>query len=596
VLMQEVHEEQISWYEATLSLDERKIRGHFSTPPPLVEHILDACGYTPGAHLQDIRVLDPACGSGNFLAGAARRLVAYGASSNMDQDDLITTLQRNIWGFDPDPISCLLTEMQLNSIAQSSLSTPWHIHQADGLAFPWDSDACVDLFLANPPYLAAKNTDLSAYLSTQQCGQVDSYLLFLNLGIQIVRPHGWLGLVLPDPVLARANAAKERAHLLEACTIHHLWHLAGVFSAQVGAVVIIAQKCPAKSTHAVSWLREKWGDVGTTLITGNAPADEKQLASTVNQSLFRRQPAAELRYLLGSEVASTIELLHTCLEKSSPARHNFAPLSEFLTLRRGEELGRKSPLLIQAQNPLHPLHLLHSQIPEHSMHGLSEPSPSSIVGAGLAPALNHGPQRLKSAPMGLAPPLGHITEGSSTDQAWYPVLRGGRDIRPYATTFSNWWIAREAILKPLTRYLTPKLFVVKSTGRLQAALDTHGYVALQTLYMLHTREPEAQIDDLYFFLALLNSRLLQQYVYVLHTAYKWVQPQIEQHVLAHLPIPLVEATARQQISNQARQLVTACSEPGPVVEWKEHIQRMYEEQERTICALYASALTQRTHA
>jgi hypothetical protein len=198
--------------------------------------------------------------------------------------------------------------------------------------------------------------------------------------------------------------------------------------------------------------------------------------------------------------------------------------------------------------------------------------------------------------MGLAPPLGHITEGSSTDQAWYPVLRGGRDIQPYATTFSDWWIAREAILKPLTRYLTPKLFVVKSTGRLQAALDIHGYVALQTLYMLHTREPEAQIDDLYFFLALLNSRLLQRYVYVLHTAYKWVQPQIEQHVLARLPIPLVEATARQQISNHARQLVAACSELGPVVEWKEHIQRMYEEQERTICALYASALIQRTHA
>ncbi|MFL5667327.1 MAG: DNA methyltransferase, partial [Ktedonobacteraceae bacterium] len=135
--MQEVHEEQINWYEATLSLDERKSRGHFSTPPLLIEHILDACGYTPEANLQDIRVLDPACGSGNFLAGAARRLVAYGASSNMGQDDLMTLIQRNIWGFDPDPISCLLAEMQLNSIAQSPVPTPWHLHQADGLAFPW---------------------------------------------------------------------------------------------------------------------------------------------------------------------------------------------------------------------------------------------------------------------------------------------------------------------------------------------------------------------------------------------------------------------------------------------------------------------------
>ena len=612
--MQEVHEEQISWYEATLSLDERKNRGHFSTPPLLVEHILDACGYTPDANLQDIRVLDPACGSGNFLAGAARRLVAYGASSGLGQDDLITSIQRNVWGFDPDPISCLLAEMQLNSIAQSPVSTPWHIHQADGLAFPWSSQTCVDLFLANPPYLAAKNTDLSAYLSAQQRGQVDSYLLFLNLGIRIVRPHGWLGLVLPDPVLARANAAKERAHLLEECTIHHLWHLAGVFSAQVGAIVIIAQKCPAKSTHAVSWLREKWGGVGATLITGNAPADERQRASTVNQSLFRRQPTAELRYLLGSEEASTIELLHTCLDKSSPARHNFAPLSEFLSLRRGEELGRKSPLLTQAQNPLHPLHLLHPQLPEHSTHGLSEPSPSSTVGVGLAPTLLSPPTLVSPStlvpsptllsPSTLVPPptllpvptLRQITGDSNSDQAWYPVLRGGRDIRPYTTAFSDWWIAREAILKPLTRYLTPKLFVVKSTDRLQAALDTHGYVALQTLYMLHTREPEAKIDDLYFFLALLNSRLLQRYVYVLHTAYKWVQPQIEQHVLARLPIPLGDAATRQQISDNARQLAVACSELDPVVEWKEHIQRMYEEQERTICALYASALIRRTHA
>jgi hypothetical protein len=609
--MQEVHEEQISWYEATLSLDERKSRGHFSTPPLLVEHILDACGYTPDANLRDIRVFDPACGSGNFLAGAARRLVAYSASSNLGQDDLIRLIQRNIWGFDPDPISCLLAEMQLNSIAQSPVPTPWHLHQADGLAFPWGSDACVDLFLANPPYLAAKNTDLSTYLSAQQRGQVDSYLLFLNLGVRLVRPNGWLGLVLPDPVLARANAAKERAHLLEECAIHHLWHLAGVFSAQVGAVVIIAQKSPAKSTHSVSWLREKWGDVGARLLTGNALTDEKQHASTVNQSLFRRQPAAELRYLLGSEAASTIELLHACLDKSSPAHHNFAPLSEFLSLRRGEEIGQKSPLLIRA---------LHSQLPEYPMHGLGEPghpqgdapqghpqgdAPTideslsqaalSIVGARFAPALNHGPQRLKSAPMGLAPALGHITEGSTTDQIWYPVLRGGRDIRPYATAFSGWWIAREALLKPLTRYLTPKLFVVKSTDRLQAALDMHGHVALQTLYMLHTREPETKIDDLYFFLALLNSRLLQRYVYVLHTAYKWVQPQIEQHVLARLPIPLGDAATKQQISNNARQLAVACSELDPVVEWKEHIQRMYEEQERTICALYASALIRRTH-
>ena len=70
-----VLKEQVGWYEATLPLKERKSRGHFSTPPHLVDHILDACGYTSGHDLTRIRVLDPAFGSGNFLAGVSRRLV-----------------------------------------------------------------------------------------------------------------------------------------------------------------------------------------------------------------------------------------------------------------------------------------------------------------------------------------------------------------------------------------------------------------------------------------------------------------------------------------------------------------------------------------
>src|SRR5437868_2834433 len=247
--------EQVGWYEATLPSKERRSRGHFSTPPRLVEHILDACGYTPAHDLTQIRVLDPACGSGNFLAGVAHRLVSFGTLTNLSQEELATLISRNVWGFDPDPVSCFLAEMQLRAI--HCLPTDLHIHQADGLALPWDGEPCVDLFLANPPYLAAKNTDLSGYRSAQQRGQADSYLLFLNLGLQIVRPHGWLGLVLPDPLLARTNATKERAHLLKDFTIHHLWHLADVFAAHVGAVVIIAQKCPPQNTHQISWVREK---------------------------------------------------------------------------------------------------------------------------------------------------------------------------------------------------------------------------------------------------------------------------------------------------------------------------------------------------
>jgi SAM-dependent methyltransferase len=522
-------EDQFTWYESSLPLMERKRRGHFSTPPQLVEKILDACGYIPDKDLTRVRVLDPACGSGNFLAGAAQRLLAFGTRAGLSFEDRASLIQSNLWGFDPDPISNFLAEMKLHTFLQTNASHPitskrLHIHQADSLALPWEP--CIDLFIANPPYLAAKNNDLSGYRFAQQRGQADSYLLFLNLALQVVRPGGWIGLVLPDPLLARANAGRERAHLLEEATLHHLWHFSDVFAADVGAVVIIAQKCPARRMHSVSWIRGRWQSNSTF-------ASQHQ----VQQSLFSRQPGAEFRYLLSQGRGAALEHLRTCLEETPANKRRLAPLGEFLSISRGEELGRDNPFIQNSTCDRHDL----------------------ICGQ---PALPTN----------------------------YPVLRGGIDIHAYTPPITDCQIARQAITKPLERYLSPKLLVVKSTDRLQAALDLQGHIALQTLYLLHPRQQHESLDQLYFFLALLNSRLLREYVYVLHTAYKWVQPQIEQRILASLPVPIVKPEDQQQILERAKALELACSRLGPVVEWNEHITGIYEEQERAICALYDSVL------
>ena len=554
-------DEQIGWYEASLPLRERKKRGHFSTPPTLVERILDACGYTPDADLSHIRVLDPACGSGNFLAGAAQRLLQFGERMQLAPEERAELVQRNIWGFDPDPVSCFLAHMQLSAITNDACITgnP-HMHQADSLALQWEP--CVDLFLANPPYLAAKNNDLSGYRLAQQRGQADSYLLFLELALRVTRPGGWIGLVLPDPVLARLNAARERAQLLKQATLHHLWHLSGVFAAEVGAVVLVAQNTPAKSAHQISWTRGNWR---TTSNASPCPANAQQIA----QSLFLSQPAAELRYLLSSEGGALLDRLRASLHDTSEGERRFAPLSEFVAISRGEELGRESPFLTPEE-------------PESEARAATK-------GGAPAPTLHETAFESAVQGRGRACPRPGVSDNYGASTTRYPVLRGGVDICPYGAPQASWWIEREAVTKPLTRYLSPKLLVVKSTDRLQATLDTGGHVALQTLYLLHMRSPQEQ-DMLYFLLALLNSRLLRAYVYNLHTAYKWVQPQIEQRVLANLPVPLSEPAQQRPIIEQARQLMNACSRSGAVVEWDAEITSMYEELERNIRALYAFAL------
>jgi hypothetical protein len=522
------NEAQLSWYEGALSADERKQRGHFSTPPALVEKILDACGYTATSDLRTLRLLDPACGSGNFLAGAARRLALSLQAQGLSPKRLAATVQRNIWGLDPDPVACFLAEMQIRSVVEATHEAKpgWvpslHIHQADSLAFAWQP--CVDLLVANPPYLAAKNTDLSSYRLAQQRGQVDSYLLFIDLALQAVVPGGWIGLVLPDPVLARANAQPERARLLRECTLHHIWHLSGVFAADVGAVVLIGQKLEPHSLHRIAWTRGNW----------RSELVQRQFDLTqprVGQALLRRQRGAELRYLLHSGEGRAMERLRSALERAqqSPVASRLVCLEDLVSIGRGEEIGRGNASLR---------------------------------------------------------PLVELSDG-------YPILRGGVDLCPYAPPTSNWGIARAAVRKPVERYQRAKLLVVKSTGQLQAALDTRGHVVLQTLYLLHLRDqPQDKLmDTYYFFLALLNSQLLRAYVYHLHTAYKLVQPQIEQAVLGRLPIPWGWSDQQREIVGRAKELERACSTFGPVVEWKENrLAALYAEQEQAVCALYASAI------
>ncbi|HYA99266.1 MAG TPA: N-6 DNA methylase [Ktedonobacteraceae bacterium] len=534
--------EQLTWYEFNLPLLERKQRGHFSTPPQLVASILDACGYTPDNDLAQVRVLDPACGSGNFLVEAAQRLQTFSIQAGLSPKVSARLFKRNLWGIDPDPISCFLAEMHVQNVIHSRASrripfTSLHIHQADSLVLPWEP--VVDLFIANPPYLAAKNNDLSGYQFVHRRGQADSYLLFLNLALQVVRPGGWIGLVLPDPLLVRANAARERERLLKETTIYHLWHFSEVFAAEVGAVVIVARKTPPKSLHFISWKRGRW---------------HSKLSSHshdhVQQSLFARQPGAEFRYLLSNDRGDAIERLRTSLVETPAIERRLAPLGEFLTISRGEELGKESYYLQEKPSQFH--------------------TSASVAS-----------KQLEKVP---------IIDSLASLTATLPVLRGGIDIHPYTPPVANHHIALKAIRKPPERYLSPKLLVVKSTDRLQATLDLQGNVTLQTLYLLHLRNYHANVDQLYFYMALLNSLLLREYVYILHTAYKMVQPQIEQRVLASLPVPLVKAQAQQAIIERSRALVHACSGSGPVVEWNEHITALYEEQERDICALYDSAL------
>jgi SAM-dependent methyltransferase len=78
--------------------------GEYYTPDWLAEFLLEEAGYTgdPAA-----RVLDPACGSGTFLALAIARVLAYADEHLLPERDVARQIVRNVVGFDLNPLAVL---------------------------------------------------------------------------------------------------------------------------------------------------------------------------------------------------------------------------------------------------------------------------------------------------------------------------------------------------------------------------------------------------------------------------------------------------------------------------------------------------------
>lgn len=89
------------------SLVDEQIRhdlGEYYTPDWLAQHLLDRAGYNGEP---DIKVLDPACGSGTFLVEAIIRLKRGCAEAGMSPLDTLATILNNVKGLDLNPLAVI---------------------------------------------------------------------------------------------------------------------------------------------------------------------------------------------------------------------------------------------------------------------------------------------------------------------------------------------------------------------------------------------------------------------------------------------------------------------------------------------------------
>lgn len=196
--------------------------GEFYTPRAVTKFIIDIVNPRLGE-----LVLDPACGTGGFLAGAIDHV--RDAEVDTNEDELL--LQASIHGVEKKQLPHLLctTNMLLHGI-----DVPTNIRHGNTLARPlrdYGPKDQVDVIVANPPFGGTEEPGTetnfpAAYRTTETAD------LFLVLIIRLLKHGGRAGLVLPDGTLfGEGVKSRIKELLLNECNLHTIVRLPpGVFN------------------------------------------------------------------------------------------------------------------------------------------------------------------------------------------------------------------------------------------------------------------------------------------------------------------------------------------------------------------------------
>lgn len=194
--------------------------GEFYTPRAVTRFIVDRIDPKLGE-----RVMDPACGTGGFLACSFDHVKNNYVETAEDHQ----ALQQQILGFEKKQLPHLLctTNMMLHGI-----EVPVQIRHDNTLNKPlssWDSD--IDVIVTNPPFGGTEEHGIEknfpAEFQTRETAD-----LFLQLIIEVLRDKGRAAVVLPDGTLfGEGVKTKLKKMLTEECNLHTIVRLPnGVFN------------------------------------------------------------------------------------------------------------------------------------------------------------------------------------------------------------------------------------------------------------------------------------------------------------------------------------------------------------------------------
>lgn len=185
-------------------------KGQFFTPRSLVRAMVRVL-----APFRDAKVVDPACGTGGFLAETQ----VYW--KERDESGYLV-------GVDKDRDLCRLSEAILEVVAPDA-NAVWNLNSLEVGNFDdedgFQSPLAADYVLTNPPFGAKIKITDAAILNSYALGHhwkettagwvqeksvreaQDPQILFIELALKLLKPGGMLGMVLPEGVFGNSGTA-----------------------------------------------------------------------------------------------------------------------------------------------------------------------------------------------------------------------------------------------------------------------------------------------------------------------------------------------------------------------------------------------------